>query len=531
MPTVILLDISLSMSRPVPTSDNTESLTRFTIGSAAINAFLDYLCIHAKLEYVALVSFSSSYEVAVPFTRDFDCIRNKLPLLEEGDKTCIEVALAGVNQLILTEWGNQTLVQIILVTDGSCGVGPIGRNRIIQALPFPTSSLVKIHILPVASPHESCLQQAMPLYQKIVDIANNAPNILNSTSSRGCIYCPDQLTVPGVVAAMTRLCEKQYQEFWCTLKCGQLEARVQLFPAPQTIVDEEFTTTYTLSHQIQVMGFLQQQDLGTPIAVSKHLVIPQAQVGGSTSTRENYGSKTPTKEGSSTDGSSTTEEDLSDPSKIPNFCVLLHGALKVEGLAAIVQLGPDWWGALSVWCEASRARRSCLMLSAMRPGAKAAPWLGPLDQLGPADDAPAATTTPTPATATAAETFPVRSWRSYSAGSGGSGCAWARPHALLADVQKVLRHARKLPDKTQHLYKELNRLRRAAISLGFSELLTCVGGALERERAALPASASPECALQLAHAAAALRDPRTALDIKHSLSPLPANFAVTSMSH
>lgn len=55
------------------------------------------------------------------------------------------------------------------------------------------------------------------------------------------------------------------------------------------------------------------------------------------------------------------------------------------------------------------------------------------------------------ATNYATESFPVRSWRSYS--SGGSACAWARPHALLADVQKVLRHARKLPDKTQHLFK------------------------------------------------------------------------------
>lgn len=33
---------------------------------------------------------------------------------------------------------------------------------------------------------------------------------------------------------------------------------------------------------------------GTPIAVSKHLVVPQAQNGNS-SNRENYGSKTPTK--------------------------------------------------------------------------------------------------------------------------------------------------------------------------------------------------------------------------------------------
>lgn len=62
MPTAILLDVSLSMSRPVPSPDNTEPQTRLTIAAAAINAFLDYLTVHAKLEYVALVTFSSLYE-------------------------------------------------------------------------------------------------------------------------------------------------------------------------------------------------------------------------------------------------------------------------------------------------------------------------------------------------------------------------------------------------------------------------------------------------------------------------------------
>ncbi|XP_053601555.1 integrator complex subunit 14 [Plodia interpunctella] len=517
MPTVLLLDISLSMFRPVPTSDATESHTRLSLASAAINTFLDYLSLHSKLEYVSLVTFSSSYEVTVPFTRDYDCIRSKLPHLEEGDKTSIETALLGVNQVILSEWGYQTAVQIILVTDGSCGVGSIGRNRITQALPLPPSYPARIHVLPVVSPHDSCLQQAMPLYQKIVDLAVNTTSGSNLSITRGAIFCPEQLSLSGTISTMTRLCEQHYQEFWCTLKCGQLESRVQLFPAPQAASHEGLAASYTIAHQLHVVGFLHQQDLGTPIAISKHLVIPQAQSGGGNSAgRENYDPKTPTKEGSSTDGSAT-EEDMSDPSKVPNFCVLLHGALKVESMSAIVQLGAEWWGTLTVWCEASRARRSCLLLSVMRPGPGAAPWLGSLDQLGVADDA------------SVGETFPIRSWRSYI--SGGSGFAWARPHALLADVQKVLRHARKLPDKTQHLYKELNRLRRGAISLGFSELLSCVGGALERECAALPASAPPECALQLAHAAAALRDPRTALDIKHVVQPLAANFTVTTMNH
>ncbi len=37
---------------------------------------------------------------------------------------------------------------------------------------------------------------------------------------------------------------------------------------------------------------------------------------------------------------------------------------------------------------------------------------------------------------------------------------------IQSDIQKVLRHARKLPDKTTQFYKELNRLKRAAVCLG-----------------------------------------------------------------
>ena len=38
-------------------------------------------------------------------------------------------------------------------------------------------------------------------------------------------------------------------------------------------------------------------------------------------------------------------------------------------------------------------------------------------------------------------------------------------------LAQVLRHARKLPEKTVQFYKELNRLKRAAVCLGFYELL------------------------------------------------------------
>lgn len=54
MPTVILLDLSLSMTRPVILADGTET-TRKQLAVNGINAFLDHLSIHSKLEFIALV--------------------------------------------------------------------------------------------------------------------------------------------------------------------------------------------------------------------------------------------------------------------------------------------------------------------------------------------------------------------------------------------------------------------------------------------------------------------------------------------
>ncbi|GBP36254.1 Integrator complex subunit 14 [Eumeta japonica] len=454
--------------------------------------------------------------VSVPFTRDYDTIRAKLLQLEEGDKTCIENALHGVNQLVMSEWGLQIPMQIILVTDGSSGVGAIGRNRVVQALPLPPLYPVRIHVLPIVSPLDPSLQHAMPIYQKIVELATSANSNSMKAMSRGVVYCPDQLSLPGITTAVSRLCEQQYAEACRWLRCGRLEARVQLYPPAQAVV-EGGPPTHP-AHHIHIIGFITQQDWGTPPTISRHLVLPQPQTFSSTDRRDSYTSKMTSKENQSSEGGSN-EEDASDPSKIPNFCVLLHGALKVESMAAVVSLGEGWWGALSAVCEPSRARRSCLVLCALAPGMHAAPWLGPLDQLGPAGEEARTTN----------ESIVLKAARSYTSGGCG-GAAWARPHALLADVQKVLRHARKLPDKTQHLYKELNRLRRAAISLGFTELLACVGAALERECAALPANAPAECSLQLAHAAAALRDPRAALDAKYTVQPLTTNFGQSRSS-
>jgi len=61
------------------------------------------------------VIFSSLYQQVVPFTRDYSEIRNALGKLEEFNKTCIDVALSGVDQLLSDEWGCTSHCQVHLL--------------------------------------------------------------------------------------------------------------------------------------------------------------------------------------------------------------------------------------------------------------------------------------------------------------------------------------------------------------------------------------------------------------------------------
>lgn len=61
MPTVIVLDVSLSMCRPIPGTLSHPDLpeddipTRRTLAIEVINQFLDHISTHCKLEFVTLV--------------------------------------------------------------------------------------------------------------------------------------------------------------------------------------------------------------------------------------------------------------------------------------------------------------------------------------------------------------------------------------------------------------------------------------------------------------------------------------------
>jgi len=71
--------------------------------------------------------------------------------------------------------------------------------------------------------------------------------------------------------------------------------------------------------------------------------------------------------------------------------------------------------------------------------------------------------------------------------------------------------------------QELNRLRRAALSLGFIELLEGLALIFERECTILPPNLHPDCAIQMGHCAEMLRKP-FCRELKNNITPVRTKF-------
>uniref|UniRef100_A0A672J3K7 Integrator complex subunit 14 n=1 Tax=Salarias fasciatus TaxID=181472 RepID=A0A672J3K7_SALFA len=448
MPTVVLMDVSLSMTRPV-CLDGSEEFQRKNLAVHGLNMLFEHMASNYRLEFTALMAFSSLWELLVPFTRDYNALQEALSRLEDYDKTCVESALNGVNNVVQQEWGS-----------------------------------------------------ACPCQLQATDAMDNLEELLRLSGGDGQIFTVDgPLCMKSVQGMFGRLIDFAYSPFHAVLHCGNLSSDVQVFPRPEPVVvdDEVEPMPQTVSTDLEIVGFLEIADISSPPVISRHLVLPIA-----------------VNKDVDEVGAGATDELEEEPSasqmagKSPNFCVLLHGSLKVEGMVALVQLGPEWFGML--YAQADSKKKSNLMMSLFEPGPEPLPWLGKISHLGPISEA-----AENPYGEDDSKSpFPVtpQAKRSYAQNV----TVWIKASGLQTDVQKILRNARKLPDKTQTFYKELNRLRKAALAFGFWELLKGVAELLERECTLLPDSAHPDAAFQLTHAAQQLKLASTAtsqLELKH----------------
>lgn len=502
MPTVILLDASLSMCRRVVMPDASEPYQLRHLAIHGLTYLLDHLNSDCKLEFVALMAYSSLWELIVQFTRDFDSIKGGVMRLECYDKTNVIKALEGAKSVIMEEWGAGVPCQILLVTDGSTGIGSSSLKSTIEkylsvkdnedpTFPLPFPFPCKLHVICISNPSSPSLQVSLPLYQKLIDI----------NAGGGQVFVPEgPLSFKTVMQMFLKISDLYYKPFIGNLRCGNLVSNVSLSPPPEPFSKaRDFDWIKAeIATDIVICGFIDIADIASPPSFSRHLVLPVQ--------THKDGSKSPVVKQEASD--SAEEDPANEDGKQPSFCVLLHGSLKVEGMVAICHLGGEWYGMLYSWADSKK--KSNLMLSAYEPGVDVIAWLGSFIHMGPVGEN----------SGSEIPTFPIKpsEKRSYS-----QNCVvWIKQTGLQSDIQKILRHARKLPEKTQNFYKELNRLRRASLSLGFYELLDGMATILDRECTLLPGSAHPDAALQLTHAASALR---ASQDYNTPVMPLRTKFS------
>jgi len=99
-------------------------------------------------------------------------------------------------------------------------------------------------------------------------------------------------------------------------------------------------------------------------------------------------------------------------------------------------------------------------------------------------------------------------------------------HFHKSDLQKIVRNAKKMQDKMPIFYKELNRVRKAALSFGFYDLFEGIALMLQRELNNMSSTNNPEILLQLQHCINCLRLPEFK-EFRKDISPFVTNAPFT----
>merc|ERR1712013_516063 len=223
MPTLILLDVSLSMARRVERNEDCE--TRYIdLASKFANNLIDHLATNCPQEYTALVVYSSLYEVLVKYTKDFESLKAACNDIEIYDKTIYERMLLGVESIVMEEWGKTVAQNIILITDGTIGVGEGSLRDLIASSDrkFPYLFSFPCHLSVVCLSPEVENGESRAHFEQLIQLNHN----------KGEFLAPDTLTELGVTQCCARLTNLHYKRFECMLKCGHMECAVRLSPPP-----------------------------------------------------------------------------------------------------------------------------------------------------------------------------------------------------------------------------------------------------------------------------------------------------------
>lgn len=154
--------------------------------------------------------------------------------------------------------------------------------------------------------------------------------------------------------------------------------------------------------------------------------------------------------------------DMSQIGNEPHFAPLLHATLKMmAGKVLLISVALNWLAYVEAVEDSKTKKRSCLVLNLFPQGPALAPGL--------------------PAVLEAEEAQSLGEDLPSYASAGSANSIWSSSEAVQGEIGRILRIARRLPDKCDMFYKELNKFRFHALSSCNLVALGFMVDVLERE--------------------------------------------------
>ncbi|KAF7491016.1 hypothetical protein SSS_06683 [Sarcoptes scabiei] len=368
MPTVVLLDVSLSMSKKIDA--NSPRSTLLSVAQNGIKNFLDFLKHSNSLEPVILMLVSRSIIFLSKLTRDYEFLKNAISKVYTIDKSEPYYALLEAIKYIELHANNDLEFNLIYVSD----VHSMQKYLIPSQFDYEKSFKAKftLHFLCLCHGNEVQFQKSLPVYQSILrkncSLKPFKINI-NEHYDGGRIWVPDH-SIPLAAGVNTIFNEIGQLINSCIVElvCGRLASDMNIYPPLK--IDAK---------RIEVVGFISLKDIEHAGYLSKHSV--------NSSSRNDWKFFKQTASILLDDLSEKEIKELflSQPQQ-PSLVCLLGETIKSETIVPLCRVGSsdlNWFGYFRTHLD---GEKNYMFFYLFEQGSDVIPWISDLNELSLEDN-------------------------------------------------------------------------------------------------------------------------------------------------
>uniref|UniRef100_A0A915IXP6 Integrator complex subunit 14 beta-barrel domain-containing protein n=1 Tax=Romanomermis culicivorax TaxID=13658 RepID=A0A915IXP6_ROMCU len=311
MPILIAVDVSLSMHPYLNAKNETDSANVVSL----IKNLITRLELYLYRDYIALAYLGEEMSIVVDFTKEYQ------PLVRIVEKSLSSTS-ATINfsdccsqtiQFCQGCYSSLDLSQILIITHSKLAVNSL--NLHLNDENSTLSRTLRANNLPI-----SLVLFDNPKHPNMDKTNETIERFLNVNLAGGNLYHAEKVVFTAKYKSsswrqtLDKLFDENFRPLCATLALGSLKSEIHITPRILNLDLKSDLNTLDESTKVplQIFGFAKLSDLSNPVTVSRHLITARAIAfrGG----EANF---------------------PLESMKTPNFCALLHGALKTSDCIAL----------------------------------------------------------------------------------------------------------------------------------------------------------------------------------------------------